>query len=374
MNTKPLALTAGALMALTLAALPGHAQPSFPDYDPDQLVRDFGLSEADQPVREQADWGKPNLVLVADASPARLAWLQSVAPGVQLRAYEGFDLAADGDQVDAVLGVCSAPVLDLAQLRWIQIYTAGAEKCLRLPAFDERRPLLTNMQRISAPVIAEHAVSLMLALSRQLPAFLDQQRDRNWSRSTPPVAKMRVVHGKTLLVVGLGGIGTQTARRAHALGMRVTATRDNSREGPAFVSEVGLPDDLPRLLGEADIVLNSLPLTPDTKDLFDAAAFGQMKRGALFVNVGRGGTVVTEDLRAALESGRLGGAGLDVTDPEPLPADHPLWQAPNLIITPHVAWSTDLDREARWQVVRENLRRYVNGGKMLSVVDPDEGY
>jgi phosphoglycerate dehydrogenase-like enzyme len=155
--------------------------------------------------------------------------------------------------------------------------------------------------------------------------------------------------------------------------MRVTGTRATSREGPSYVSEVGLPEDLPRLIAGADVVVNTLPLTPETRGLFDARVFGLMKRGALFFNVGRGGTVVTNDLVAALQNGTLSGAGLDVVDPEPLPAGHPLWKLPNVVITPHVAADED-DREARWLLVRENLRRYVAGERMFSVVDTERGY
>jgi phosphoglycerate dehydrogenase-like enzyme len=185
---------------------------------------------------------------------------------------------------------------------------------------------------------------------------------------------MRVVKGKTLLVAGLGGIGTEVARRGHALGMRVIATRASDRKGPEFVSYVGRPDELPKLVAEADVIVNALPLTQATQDTFDARVFSVTKRSALFINVGRGGTVDTAALIEALRSGAVGGAGLDVTDPEPLPADHPLWQAPNVIITPHVASDSDLGNARVWEIVRENLRRYVAGEKMLSVVDIERGY
>lgn len=359
---------------MLFASVAALADSDFPVFETDSLLQDYGLSLSTTPLREQEGWKKPERILVAEASKKRLAWLQAAVPDVRLQAYETVDLAAQGDAIDAVMGVCTNPVLQLTGLRWIQIYTAGAEKCLGMPSFSQSQPLLTNMQRISAPVIAEHAIALVMALSRQLPAFQAQQQQGEWSRSTEAVGRMRVVHGQTILVVGLGGIGTETARRAHALGMRVTAIRNCSREGPEFVSEVGLPENLPRLLGEADVVVNALPLTDATTGLFDKKRFGQMKPGALFVNVGRGGTVVTADLKAALDSGQLGGAGLDVTSPEPLPAKHALWSAPNLIITPHVSWSSQLDREARWQVVRENLKRYAAGERMLSVVDPEKGY
>jgi len=182
------------------------------------------------------------------------------------------------------------------------------------------------------------------------------------------------IRGQTILIVGLGGIGTEVAKRAHALGMRVVATRASDRAGPDFVSYVGLPDELAKLAAEADVVVNALPLTPATRDTFDARVFAAMKRSALFINVGRGGTVVTPALVQALHSGGVGGAAVDVTDPEPLPADHPLWDAPNVIITPHISSESELGFTRVWEIVRENLRRYVAGEAMLSVVDIERGY
>ena len=193
-----------------------------------------------------------------------------------------------------------------------------------------------------------------------------------WRRSTPP-GRMAVVDGKTMLVVGLGGIGSEVAKRAHALGMKVIATRASGRTGPEFVSYVGLPDELPKLASEADFVVNTAPLTPQTTGIFDAAFFAKMKPSAYFINVARGRSVVTAALVDALNNKKIAGAGLDVTDPEPLPPDHPLWKAPNVIITPHVANDSDLGFEAQVKVVQENLRRYLAGERMLSVVDVSKG-
>ena len=140
------------------------------------------------------------------------------------------------------------------------------------------------------------------------------------------------------------------------------------------MSRVGLSDELPAMIGEADVVVAALPLVPATTHLFDAKMFARMKKTAFFINVARGGSVVTADLVQALTTGRIAGAGLDVVDPEPLPPDHPLWRAPNVIITPHISAGSDLPPEQRWVVARENLRRYVAGEKMLSEVDVRRGY
>jgi phosphoglycerate dehydrogenase-like enzyme len=164
------------------------------------------------------------------------------------------------------------------------------------------------------------------------------------------------------------------ARRAHALGMKVIATRASSREGPDFVSHVGLSDELPTLITQADVVVSTLPLIPSTTHLFDAKMFARMKKTAFFINVGRGGSVVSDDLVAALNNGTIAGAGLDVTEPEPLPKDHPLWKAKNIIITPHMSARSDLGQAVRELILREQLRRFVAGDKMLSIVDLKKGY
>ncbi len=182
------------------------------------------------------------------------------------------------------------------------------------------------------------------------------------------------IEGKTVLVVGLGGIGTEVAKRAHALGMTVTAVRASGHEGPDYVSYVGLPSELRRLAGTADFIVNTTPLTAATTNLFDAKFFDACKKGAYFFNVGRGRSVVQADLVAALRSGQIAGAGLDVTEPEPLPADDPLWKLQNVILTPHVSAASDLGQTVRLEILKENLRRYVAGEKMLSVVDVAKGY
>jgi phosphoglycerate dehydrogenase-like enzyme len=156
--------------------------------------------------------------------------------------------------------------------------------------------------------------------------------------------------------------------------MTVDGVRASGREGPDYMREVGLPADLARLAARADFIVNTTPLTAETRNLYDAKFFSGVKRGAYFFNVGRGKSVVQTALVDALRSGQLAGAGLDVTDPEPLPADDPLWTLPNVIVTPHVSAYTDDGEAARVAIIRENLRRYVNGERMLSVVDVTRGY
>jgi phosphoglycerate dehydrogenase-like enzyme len=340
------------------------------------VIARLGLVESATPVRERAGWQRPKKILFSNLDPSLLPALQSVAPGVELvpakDAAEAAKLAAGAD---AVLGFCTPELLAAGtKIRWIQVYWAGVERCVAIPALAERGILLTNMQRVAAPVMAEHVLAMMLAFSRGLDFYIVERSAARWTRDLPPPAKLVTLEGKTVLVVGLGGIGTEVAKRAHALGMRVIATRASGRDGPPFVSYVGLPDELRKLAGEADFIVNTTPLTAATTGVFDAAFFAAAKQGAYFVNVGRGRSVVQSDLVDALKSGRLAGAGLDVTEPEPLPADHALWKFPNVIITPHVSAESDVDQQVRFAILRENLRRYVAGEKMLSVVDVAKGY
>jgi len=149
--------------------------------------------------------------------------------------------------------------------------------------------------------------------------------------------------------------------------------RNSSREGPPFVDYVGLSGEMLDLAAKADVIVNALPLTEKTRGLIDARFFAAARRGSYFINVGRGGTVATDDLLAALESRQIAGAGLDVTDPEPLPSEHPLWAMNNVIITPHVAGRGN-DRQRQMLVTMENIRRYIAGDALLNVVDPARGY
>jgi len=340
------------------------------------LVKRYGLEESKAPVRERAGWAPPRKVLVWNRTPQLLSTLQSAAPGVELipaaNQAEAVRLAAEAD---AVIGFCSEEVLAAGpRIRWVQVFWAGVEDCVSVPALRERAVLLTNMQRVAGPVMAEHVVAMMLAFARGLQFFIPERAAGRWTDEPPSSVRMVTIEGKNVLVVGLGGIGTEVARRAHALGMRVTATRASGREGPEFVSYVGLPDELHKLAADADFIVNTTPLTPQTTGIFNAKFFAAAKPGAYFFNVGRGGSVVEADLVAALESGRIAGAGLDVTDPEPLPATSALWKMQNVIITPHVSVNSDLGLDARVALIRENLRRYVAGERMLSEVDLGKGY
>jgi len=368
-------LVASAL-ALLLSPVMAQTQASGPAPDPaaEALIAELGLRQAPVASRDLPGWQAPDRIVVSRATPEVLRQLQAAAPGVEvLAAAEGEALAAQLAGAQAVIGLCNAQVLaDAPSLRWIQTWNVGVESCVGVPGLAERDIVLTNMQRTSAIPIAEHTVAMMMALARGLPTYARLQQSATWQRDDGPA--VRELTSATVLVVGLGGIGTEVARRAHGLGMRVIATRNSSREGPEFVAHVGLSDELNTLAAQADFIVNTVPLTPQTTAIFDRAFFAAARPGAYFINIARGQSVVTADLIAALRSGQLAGAGLDVTDPEPLPSSSELWTMQNVIITPHVAASSDDQRQRYLLLASENLRRYVLGEPLLNVVDIERGY
>jgi len=372
------------MVALSAAAGPAAAQSDSAACDAlcqsaAELVQRFELREGAAPVRERSGWARPKKVVVADVPLAD--YLREAVPGVEivgvpgLRNYSGMAEVVGG--ADVLIGLCTPEIVARGtNLRWIQLLNAGADSCATIPAVAQRNILVTNLQRIQGPHMAEHAMAMMLSLARALPVYAAEQNAGAFTRGFRETRGERPIEieGKTLLVVGLGGIGTEVARRAHGLGMHVIATRNSRREGPDYVEYVGLADEYRTLAARADVVVNSTPLTPETRGMFDAQFFAAMKDGAYFINIGRGESVVTADLTAALQAGAIGGAGLDVTDPEPLPLGSPLWSMSNVIITPHIATSSDYRSDRTFTLVAENLRRYVRGDAVLSVVDLAAGY
>jgi phosphoglycerate dehydrogenase-like enzyme len=242
----------------------------------------------------------------------------------------------------------------------------------------DRNIVLTNQRGVNSIALAEHALSLMLALVQGVDIHIRRQDQHIWGRTFTDEVKDKNIDweldGRTLLIAGLGTVGTEIARRANALGMRVIATRNSSRSGPDFVDYVGLAHELNELAPQADVVLGQLPLTAETFGVFDAEFFDAMKPTAYFINMGRGRHANTDDLVAALRDGKIAGAALEALEPEPLPEDHPLWDMPRVIITPHVSDYSDKHEDTVWYLYRENLRRYIAGDKLLNVVDMEKGY
>ncbi len=339
------------------------------------ILQGLGLREAAVASRDLPGWKPPSRVVVRNMFGQDIAaQLGRGVPGVE---FVGVTSVAEASSAVAgaqvLIGLCDQQVFAAAdELLWVQSYWAGVENCVSLPALQAGGLVLTNGQRLSGPTIAEHTLAMMFSLVRGLPGYSQSQSQGKWQPHYGAV--MGELSGRTLLVVGLGGIGTQLAQRAHALGMRVIATRGSRREGPDYVEYVGLATEALELSRRADFVVNAAPLTAQTRGMFNADFFEAMKPTAYFVSVGRGQSTVTADLVAALEKKQIAGAALDVVEPEPLPPGHVLWNTAGVIITPHVAAQSQESRQRVAALVAENLRRYVSGEPLLSVVDVKRGY
>lgn len=348
------------------------------------MVEELELQRSAEALRNNPRWQPQRIVVslsagIAQQMPELEALMRRSASGVELIFDTSNNMVPSADTLadaDAFIGLCTPAALANAapRLLWVHSYYAGIEECADLPPQQVDGRIFTNSKRLAGPAIAEHSMAMLLALATGLPNYQRAQIESRWDKSRAAGAKFGELRGKTMLVAGLGGIGTEIAWRANSLGMQVLATRNSSRDGPDFLEYVGLPEELPLLARQADVVVNALPLTHQTTGIFDQTFFDNIKTGAIFISVGRGQSTVTAALVSALQSGKLYGAGLDVTDPEPLPADSPLWQMNNVIITPHVAAASPASMQRTAILAAENLRRYLDGGNLLNVVDVAAGY
>ena len=297
---------------------------------------------------------------------SELRAIQSVSSDVSIQNVENEDQALEIiPEVDAMYGRITPELLARAnKLRWIQTPMAGLEHYM-FPALAESDVTLSNMQGIYSDNIADHVMGYILMFARGFHIFLRQQLKRNWAKDVP------VLHlaDTTLGVIGLGGIGTAVAKRGAAAEMRVIATNAVEVEKPDFVDALWGIDQLDDLLAEADFVVSCVPHTPETFKLINTDQFKQMKTTGYLINISRGVVVDLAALTAALEAGEIAGAGLDVFETEPLPADHPLWGMENVIITPHTAGVGPYTRERRIDVVTANLQRFVAGEPVCNIVD-----
>jgi phosphoglycerate dehydrogenase-like enzyme len=284
------------------------------------------------------------------------------------------ELAREIVDADVLYGFPSAEVLRTGKaLRWIQSPSAGVNYLQDLPELVENEMLLTNTRGAHGPSIGEHAFALLFALTRHIPACVQAQREHRWAR--PELYRTsREMRGLTMGVVGYGAIGRAIAQRALGFEMHVLAVDPHPDPGAPYVAETWEMERLPDLLAQSDVVMVAAPLTAESHHLLDAAALARMKPDAYLIVVSRGGIVDEEALAAALHAGRLAGAGLDVTEIEPLPAESPLWDAPNLLITPHTAGDSSEKERRCVEILRENLQRFARGETLLNVVDKRRGY
>jgi phosphoglycerate dehydrogenase-like enzyme len=268
----------------------------------------------------------------------------------------------------------AAAVTGLPRLRWIHATSAGAGEQVRkaaLPAEALKRVAITTSSGVHAVPLAEYAIVGLLAVAKELPRFVEEQRAKAWPEVRRP---LRELDGQTLFLVGLGDIGRETARLGKALGMRTVGFRRTQGPPPEWVDDVHGPERLAELAGRADAMVVSLPLTDQTAGLIDRATIDHLPASCIFVNVGRGGVVDEPALIDALRERRIAGAVLDVFATEPLPEDSPLWTLPNVLVTPHAAALSARENERIVQLFVDNLRRYLDGRPLRNVVEPGVFY
>ncbi len=315
--------------------------------------------------------------VIANLSPEVLKELATSAPNVKIVASRGADLAKEVVDADAIVGAPLTPELfkQTKQLKWLHIGSAGVEahgnQVGLFPALIASDVMVTNAKNVYGPQIADHAFGFLLALTRKLNVTIPRQPLEEWQTARTGMFEL---DGKTAVIIGVGGIGSQIAQRAHGFGMKVIGVDIRDIPTGVIVQRVVPPDMLDSVLPEADVVFVSVPSTDKSNGMMGARQFELMKQGSYFIAMSRGKIYDHMALAKALESKRLAGAGLDATDPEPLPKGHPLWKAPNIVITAHVSGGSDNLQKRLDFIVKENIRRFGAGLPLLNVVDKKAGF
>ncbi|AYG01635.1 D-2-hydroxyacid dehydrogenase [Lactococcus allomyrinae] len=283
------------------------------------------------------------------------------------------DLTADDFAETEVLIAIPSPQLlpKFKKLKWLQLFSAGTNGYTEGAAFPAG-VALTNASGTYGVTISEHLLTMALVLMRRFNVYASQQEQEIWQNA----GDLQSIYGSTILVHGLGDIGGHFAQKVQALGAHVIAVKRTVYGDDQFADEVYPESELDKILPKVDLIATSVPGTKETYKLFDAAKFALMKPNAIFLNVGRGTNVDLEALCDALDNGKLGAAGLDVTDPEPLPKGHRAWHTPNLLITPHASggYTIPESRHRFIEILRTNLQNYIEGKPLRNLVDMQTGY
>jgi phosphoglycerate dehydrogenase-like enzyme len=284
------------------------------------------------------------------------------------------ELAQEIGDAEVYYGFPNADLLQQAKaLRWIQAPSAGVNFLQHLTELVENDVVLTNTRGAHGPSIGEHTFALLFALTRHIPQSVRAQGEHRWAWSDL-YRTSHEIWGRTMGIIGYGAIGRSVAQRARGFDMDVLAVDPHPEPAAPFVHETWGMERLPDLLAKSDVVVVSAPLTNESYHLLDAEKLALMKPDAYLIVVSRGGIVDEAALAAALQDGKLAGAGLDVTEVEPLSAESPLWDAPNVIITPHTAGDSSQKEQRCVEIFCENLQRYANGETLLNLVDKRRGY
>jgi len=312
-------------------------------------------------------------VMLPPQSDTTRAWgrrLAEMVPDVRVVVAEDAETAGrEIADADAAFGWLTQDLLAKAKrIRWLQAPQAAPAAGYYYPELIDHALSVTNFREIFNDHISAHIMSFVLSFARGLHVYIPQQLRREWKK---PADNQGVVHlpESTALIVGVGGIGAETARLLSAFGTTVIATDARRDTKPDGVAEMHPPAALDDLLPRADFVIATVPHTPATEGLFHRTRFQHMKKSAFFINIGRGMTTKLDDLVAALNAGEIAGAALDVYEQEPLPADHPLWTTPNVLMTPHMAGYGPYLDDRRFQIVVDNCQAFAAGRKLRNVVD-----
>lgn len=304
--------------------------------------------------------------------------LQSAFPDIKFVQFENFDRVPDEiADTEVFIGFSLRPDQFTAakKLKWIHSPAAAVHQ-LMFPELVRSNVKVTNSSSVHGPVVAEHAIAVLLALAKRLPRAIHYQREKQWAQALlwEEHPRPREIAGSTVLVLGMGGIGSEFALRAKALGLKVLGVRENPSKGAGAADAVFTLPQLDQVLPQADYVLLCAPVTPATQCIINAAGLDKMKKDAYLINVSRGPLIDEPALIAALRQGSIAGAALDVFTEEPLPVDSPFWELENVLITPHTAAVTEKLWERHYDLIVENLNRFVSGQKLLNEVDKQRGY
>ncbi|MBI3209197.1 MAG: D-2-hydroxyacid dehydrogenase [Candidatus Solibacter usitatus] len=314
-------------------------------------------------------------ILGWNMSPADVKDYQAVTGKARIVSVTKENVMKELADADAFIGEITPQMVRAGKkLRWVQLRSAGVERVLHLSGGSDLRDsqiVLTNNQVVQGPEIADHAMAMLLSLTRNIPNFIEMRKGGKWTARRDNLLEL---NGRTAVVIGVGGIGFNIAIRAWAHGMRVIGVDPEDMPYNPFVSRYVKPDQLDEVIPLADVVFISAPHTQLSHKMMGPKQFDLMKKDSFFIAVSRGGIYDLPALVKALDSKRLAGAGVDVTDPEPLPEGHSLWKFDNAIITPHIAGRSDKDNARMNDTVKANIQRFVDGKPLINVVDKQKGY
>lgn len=312
------------------------------------------------------------ILINSDITSEQQQQIEAVSDAIQIvKPQNSEETTREIADTDIVFGGFNRSLFENAKhLKWVQVWAAGVDGIL-FPEFVDSDVILTSAKGFVGTHLADQAWALILGLIRGVGR---SARERTWDNKMSIRLATWELGERTLGIVGLGGTGIEVARRAQGFEMHVIAVDPEAVEAPTFVHEIWKMDRFDDLLAESDIVCICAPLTPETEGMFNDTVFQKMQSHALLINVTRGKIVDGEALIRALNDELIGGAGLDVTPVEPLPADSPLWDMPNVIITPHVAGGSPIRMDRTVALFCDNLERFLVGKPLLSVIDKRKGY